>query len=64
MSAGSLESESMITHVNELTARLGSRNYPNLALTLSLFEGETHYSVIPATVSRRLKSTLGQAPVD
>lgn len=58
ISAGSLENERMIANVIKLTFLLGGRHYPNLTLDVKIFEGETHYSVIPATVSRGLKSIL------
>ena len=52
LSAGALESEGMISNTAKMAERLRSRGYPNLRLTEHVFEGETHLSVVPATLSR------------
>lgn len=66
ISAGGLEEEGdsapakMITNVREMARRLESRGYPGLRLTSHVFEGETHASVNPATVSRGLRSVFAE----
>ncbi|MBT8378140.1 MAG: hypothetical protein KJN64_02795 [Ignavibacteria bacterium] len=55
MSAGSLESYSMITNMNKMSEQLNSRNYPNLELETHIFENETHSSCYAASISRALK---------
>lgn len=55
MSAGSLESESMIKSMKEMSTLLQSRNYPSLELKTHIFENETHGSGYAASVSRGLK---------
>jgi predicted alpha/beta superfamily hydrolase len=44
-----------VTNVKVLAERLESRRYPSLRLTTQVLEGETHFSVIPATFSRGLR---------
>jgi predicted alpha/beta superfamily hydrolase len=46
----------MVSNTVEMGKRLRSRGYPNLKLTEHIFEGETHLSVIPATMSRGLRA--------
>ncbi len=58
MSAGSLENGRMIANVLKLAFLLGRRTYPSLTLEVNILERETHYSVIPITVSRGLKSIV------
>jgi len=45
----------MVSNVVELNEVLVSRKYAGLELTMHRFEGETHLSVIPATMSRGLR---------
>ena len=45
----------MVSNSIEMVARLRAHDYPNLRLTEHVFEGETHLSVIPATMSRGLR---------
>lgn len=66
ISVGALEEEGdsapaeMVTNVREMTKRLESRGYPGLRLTSHVFEGETHLSVIPATLSRGLRAVFAE----
>ncbi len=64
MSVGSLEEPGptdesrdarMVTNVRRLEKLLAERRYDGLELTTHVFDGETHLSVIPATVSRGLR---------
>jgi predicted alpha/beta superfamily hydrolase len=52
MTAGGLESVSMIENMKKMADSLRSRNYPLLELETVLFEDETHSSCVPAAVSR------------
>lgn len=47
-----------VTNVNALAKTLHERNYPSLALTSHVFEGETHLSVFPAAYSRGLREVF------
>lgn len=58
LSVGSCESERMVTGMQTLTKILQDRNYNNLELTTLIFEGETHTSVAPATISRGLRTVF------
>lgn len=64
LSAGALEAISepafaaMLSNVAKLTEILTSREYPGLKLISHIFDGETHLSVIPATMSRGLKTVF------
>ena len=49
----------MVSNLRDLDATLRSRSYDGLALTTHLFEGETHLSVVPATISRGLRVVFG-----
>ncbi|MCG7852047.1 MAG: prolyl oligopeptidase family serine peptidase, partial [Methanosarcinaceae archaeon] len=58
LSVGSLEGSEGNSHIIDiikdiqiLTKTLQDRGYDNLELKMHFFEGETHYSVIPATIS-------------
>jgi predicted alpha/beta superfamily hydrolase len=53
--AGSLEPEFVIKNLLKLEKAFQNRNYPNLNLHTQIFEGETHLSVVPYTISRGLK---------
>ena len=64
LSVGALEAilepefAAMVANVQELTEVLMSRQYPGLKLISHIFEDETHYSVIPATMSRGLRAVF------
>jgi predicted alpha/beta superfamily hydrolase len=45
----------MVTNVRTLAETLDARRYPGLELRTHYFEGETHMSVVPATISRGLR---------
>lgn len=66
MSVGALEAvyepafAGMVSNVAELAEVLNSRNYPGLNLITQIFDNETHFSVIPATMSRGLRAVFGQ----
>ena len=42
--------------LEELAARLGARGYDKLDITTAIFEGETHNSGSPVTLSRGLRA--------
>jgi predicted alpha/beta superfamily hydrolase len=48
----------MVTNTHRLANLLVDRAYPGLNLTTHEFEGETHLSVIPATLSRGLREVF------
>jgi predicted alpha/beta superfamily hydrolase len=48
----------MVSNVARLTEILTSRKYPGLKLTMHIFDNETHLSVIPATMSRGLRTVF------
>lgn len=61
LTAGSLEErviEPTVSSLYRMAALLKNRNYPGLALTLVLFEGETHSSIVSASVARGLRSVF------
>ncbi len=65
ISVGGLEEEgeavkpfAMISNARAMSKRLESRGYPGLKLTSHVFEGETHLSVVPATLSRGLRAVF------
>ena len=64
MSAGTLEAiyepefAAMVGNVEKLNRILTLRAYKGLELTCHIFENETHLSVIPATMSRGLRSVF------
>ena len=47
MSVGLLEEEARIANVHRLCQILEGRGYDGLHLTMRVFEGQTHQSVIP-----------------
>jgi uncharacterized protein len=57
ISAGALEG-TLTTSVQRLAATLTQRQYPDLELTAHVFEDETHFSGIPAALSRGLRLLL------
>ena len=52
-----LDPELQLAFARELPA-LAGREYPSLRLTHHVFEGETHLSVIPGTISRGLRDVF------
>jgi predicted alpha/beta superfamily hydrolase len=48
-----------VSNVKSLAKTLQERSYPGLRLTTSVFEGETHVSVVPTTFSRGLRVVFG-----
>ncbi len=55
LSVGSNENERMVTGMQTLAKTMQDRRYKNLEMTTHIFEGETHTSVAPATISRGLR---------
>ena len=47
MAAGSLEPGSLVRNVRRMSEALQGRGYSGLDLTMRIFEGQTHTSVIP-----------------
>ncbi len=62
MSAGGLESETMLQNMALMAKQLRSRNDPGLRLDTHVFEGETHRSCPGAALSRALR--VLSAPVE
>lgn len=61
-SAGTEEYEAnalMLPNMLKMAEILKSRNYPSLELTYHIFQGETHLSGAPATISRGLRFLIG-----
>lgn len=64
LSVGALEAilepgfAAMVSNVARLTEILTSRNYPSLKLVSHVFDNETHLSVIPAIMSRGLRTVF------
>lgn len=48
----------MVTNTHRMANALADRAYPSLNLTVHEFDGETHLSVIPATLSRGLREVF------
>lgn len=46
----------MIQNARLLVSQLQGRRYPSLELTMTLLEGEIHYTTIPAAISRGLRT--------
>jgi len=64
MSAGSLETaapRSFAANMNMFADALRRLSAPNLHITSHVFEGETHMSVVPAALSRGLRTVLAPA---
>jgi len=51
----------MITNVDTLAERLGSRGYASLRLSKLVLEGESHTSVVPVALTRGLKATYSRS---
>ena len=66
LSVGALEAifepafAAMVSNVARMTEILTSRKYPGLELTTHIFDNETHHSVIPATMSRGLRTVFAE----
>jgi predicted alpha/beta superfamily hydrolase len=60
LAAGGLEGDARLSALSEMETLLRSRQYPGLSLETVVFEGENHFSVIPATISRGLRILYGQ----
>ena len=66
LSVGGLEAitepgfAAMVSNVARLTEILTSRKYPGLKLTTHIFDNETHLSVIPAMMSRGLRTVFAE----
>ena len=66
LSVGALEENSaapedfakMVSNTRSMGNLLEDRAYPNLTMTVHEFDGETHLSVIPATLSRGLREVF------
>ena len=67
MSVGALEEHptaehlrpfAMVSNLERLAGILRARSYPNLAFETVVFPSETHTSVVPATISRGLRSVF------
>jgi uncharacterized protein len=56
MSVGSCESARMVAGFQEMANVIQNRQYEDLELITHIFEGETHISVVPATISRGLRA--------
>jgi predicted alpha/beta superfamily hydrolase len=56
ISAGASEPDSMVPDVRALATTLDGRNYRGLAVASEIFEGETHLSVIPFSISKGLRA--------
>lgn len=50
-----------VTNVGKMTERLHGRDYPSLSLSAHVFPDETHTSVVPAVLTRGLRTLLGPA---
>ena len=48
----------MVSNVRRMSETLEGRRYPGLDLTTHYFEGETHLSVLPATLSRGIREVF------
>lgn len=59
MSVGAAEPDHMITDMEKMAGALRDRDYSSLELVTHVFDGETHVSVIPATISRGLRAVFG-----
>lgn len=55
ISVGSREGESMVPKMSAFADSLKTHNYLGLTLTSQIFDNETHFSVLPASISRTLR---------
>lgn len=58
-SVGACEDANMLASFNAFTNAIKSHNYKGLSMTVKIFDGETHLSVVPACSSRTLKVLYG-----
>ncbi|HTD99818.1 MAG TPA: alpha/beta hydrolase-fold protein [Mucilaginibacter sp.] len=58
-SVGASEDVNMLTSFNAFTNAIKSHNYKDLSMTVKIFDGETHLSVVAACSSRTLKVLYG-----
>jgi predicted alpha/beta superfamily hydrolase len=58
-SVGGSEDANMLASFNAFTNAVKSHNYQGLSMTVKIFDGETHLSVVPAGGSRTLKVLYG-----
>ena len=58
-SVGGMEDPMMLAPFNAFTNSIKSHNYKDLSMTIKIFDGETHVSVVPAGGSRTLKVLYG-----
>ena len=59
ISVGSLEGETMVPQITKFYYDIKSRNYKGLGLNWQTFQNETHSSVLPASISRMLRTLYG-----
>jgi uncharacterized protein len=59
LSVGGLEDPTMLATFNAFTNSIKSHNYKDLSMTIKIFDGESHVSVVPAGGSRTLKVLYG-----
>ncbi|HEY4325086.1 MAG TPA: alpha/beta hydrolase-fold protein [Mucilaginibacter sp.] len=58
-SVGGSEDSNMLAAFNAFTNAVKSHNYQGMVMTVKIFDGETHLSVVPACSSRTLKVLYG-----
>lgn len=58
MSVGSREAPDMLSGMQDMAARLRSRNYPSLKLTTRVFEDETHTMALSRNFAHGLRAVL------
>jgi predicted alpha/beta superfamily hydrolase len=58
-SVGGSEDAMMLASFNAFTDSIKKHNYKGLSMTVKIFDGETHSSVVPAGGSRTLKVLYG-----
>ncbi len=58
-SVGGYEDAMMLASFNAFTNSMKSHNYKGFSMTVKIFDGETHLSVVPAGASRTLKVLYG-----
>ena len=56
LTVGNKEGESMVAQMMAFADSLKKHNYSGLALTIQIFEDEGHFSVVPASISRTLRT--------
>jgi predicted alpha/beta superfamily hydrolase len=59
ISVGSREGESMVPKMTAFADSLKIHNYNGLILTSQIFDNETHFSVLPSSISRTLRVLYG-----